>query len=212
MIDPQNVTNYHRTPEQLEEFILFCVLVAGKNARTTANNLDKLLRRISTVYSHCKINHNSPFALLWTVRNELNIVLKEHGFGCYNIKADTIIELITIFTEDVFGDMPNLATCTVWDLEKIKGIGRKTSRYFILHTRARANVAALDTHILKYLRDNGYLAPLATPQSNKYYYWEQIFLKLVPPNMTVAEFDLDIWNRYSKNGKYARNTQASLNA
>ena len=32
MIDPNQVTNTARTPEELEEFLLFCVVVAGKNA------------------------------------------------------------------------------------------------------------------------------------------------------------------------------------
>jgi hypothetical protein len=32
MIDPNKVTNPARTPAELEEFLLFCLVVAGKNA------------------------------------------------------------------------------------------------------------------------------------------------------------------------------------
>ena len=42
MIDPSNVTNPARTPAELEEFLLFCVVVAGKNADQQAQ---KLLQR-----------------------------------------------------------------------------------------------------------------------------------------------------------------------
>lgn len=44
MIDPNNVTNYERTQKELEEFILFAVLVANKNSTHAAKAPDFLLR------------------------------------------------------------------------------------------------------------------------------------------------------------------------
>jgi hypothetical protein len=38
-------TNFFRTNEELEETILFTILVAGKNALTTAKNLDVFLKK-----------------------------------------------------------------------------------------------------------------------------------------------------------------------
>jgi thermostable 8-oxoguanine DNA glycosylase len=46
----------------------------------------------------------------------------------------------------------NLRTCTVADLEAVHGIGPKTARMFLLHSRPAQRVAVLDTHILAWLR------------------------------------------------------------
>ena len=43
MIDPSNVTNPARTPTELEEFLLFCVVVAGKNADQQTRKLERFL-------------------------------------------------------------------------------------------------------------------------------------------------------------------------
>jgi esterase/lipase superfamily enzyme len=43
MIDPSKVTNFNRTPEELEEFLLFAIVVAGKSAYQQANKLDIFL-------------------------------------------------------------------------------------------------------------------------------------------------------------------------
>jgi thermostable 8-oxoguanine DNA glycosylase len=69
-----------------------------------------------------------------------------------------------------------------------------------LHTRKDARVAALDTHILKYMRDCGYEVPKSTPGSKKQYKKiEEQFLQLADESgQTVADFDLSIWKKYSK--------------
>ena len=43
MIDPNNVTNPARTAAELEEFLLFCVVVAGKNADQQSLKLERFL-------------------------------------------------------------------------------------------------------------------------------------------------------------------------
>ena len=40
MIDPYKITNYNRTESQLQEFLLFCILVAGKTAYIQAKKLE----------------------------------------------------------------------------------------------------------------------------------------------------------------------------
>jgi len=93
----------------------------------------------------------------------------------------------------------NLRTCSVKDLEQIKGIGRKTSRCYVMHSRKNARCAGLDTHCLKFLADRGYKVPKATPSSEKEYLrLENAFLQLADKSgMSVAEFDLAVWNEYS---------------
>ena len=117
-------------------------------------------------------------------------MLKKHGVGCYTHKARTIYELV----HSGLG----LDTCTAEELEKIYGIGMKTSRCFILHSREGAQYAGLDTHILKFLRAEGYDAPKSTPPKKKYLELEKIFLKIAKNKKKLpADLDLEVWNAYS---------------
>jgi thermostable 8-oxoguanine DNA glycosylase len=99
-------------------------------------------------------------------------------------------------------DLP-LDTCTVNQLTAIHGIGGKTARFFLLHSRRTACYAVIDTHILKYLRAKGYSAPMSTPSTNNQYeILECLWLNEINrdfPDMTAAEADLAIWRQYSGN-------------
>jgi thermostable 8-oxoguanine DNA glycosylase len=189
MVDPINFTNFNRTDKELEETIVFGLLVAGKTALTTSRMLDALLR---------DFNHigDSPFEILSHFELDkiprLSVVLKDYGFGCYNMKAKGLYELVRSGL--------NLRTCTIDDLEKIRGIGMKTSRLFVLHTRKDAMCIPLDVHILHYLRDNGYDVPKATPSSKKkYLIIERLCVQLArKAKKCCSSWDLDIWNQYRR--------------
>jgi len=186
MVDPTDVTKYQRTDEELEEFLLFCVTVAGKTAKHIAIVLDRFLKRVK-----------SPFAYIRKLAREgrLEEKLRECKTGNYK-------KLAHAFSELANSDL-DLRTCTTEDLEEIKGIGPKTSRYFILHSRRNQQIACIDTHILRWLRDQGYDAPKATPTLKKYKELEQIFIKEAKKRrVSIAKLDLDIWNKYStRSGK-----------
>jgi len=191
MVDPTNITRYYQTHDELEETILFWVCAAGKNGVTAARCLENLLCYAEKQTGRNK-KYRKPFATLSTLSGQENLAeaMKNHGIGCYNNKAKTFIELIR-------RDM-NLKSCTRNDLAGIWGIGMKTASCFIMHSRPDANCAGLDTHVLKYLRDQGIETPSSTPTSRKKYLeLEQKFLNLVSSNKTPAEFDLDIWLKYS---------------
>ena len=184
MIDPVHITNFNQTDEQLEEVLLFWVLVAGKTASIISKALEKILN---------SLKGSTPFEKIRGVgKNNLPKLLKDHGIGCYSIKARALWELVN--------SNLNLRTCSVDDLEKIYGIGSKTSRCFLIHSRPNMRYAALDTHILKYLRDSGRIVPKATPSNKKLYRkFEQIFLEdALYYGYSVAEFDLALWNKYAK--------------
>ena len=94
----------------------------------------------------------------------------------------------------------DLKTCTVEELESIYGIGPKTARFIIMHSRPNQRLATLDTHILRWMRDQGIDAPKATPQSQKIYKkLEDKFLTLCD-NCAIlpSQLDLKIWKQYSK--------------
>lgn len=192
MINPEKVTNYRLSDRQLEEFILFWVCAAGKNGRTAARCLEKFLRSQRAFY-----DNSSPFIAVLKAHGKYNLpqLLKECGIGCYNSKAKTFFELAIAKYK---GEL-DLRTCTPSDLETIHGIGPKTARCFILHSRKNAQVAGLDTHMLKHLRALGYPdIPKTTPTGKKYLTIENYVLSLAKEaGMSPADYDLMIWNKYS---------------
>jgi len=195
MIDPSKITNYDLTDWQLEEVLLFWVCAAGKNGHTAAKCLHTLLSELNGY-------EKGPFNALRDFINKHSLPvfaekLKEHGIGCYTIKAKTMSELVS---RNV-----NLRTCSIEDLESIYGIGPKTARCFLLHSRKNYRAAGLDTHILKHLRSLGYDAPLTTPSSSKKYLTlERIVLSLADKaGMSPADYDLMVWNKYAK--RHAQN-------
>lgn len=192
MIDPVNITKFTNTKEELEEVLLFWILAAGKNAITACKCLENLLLDI---HDKNNVEYYKPFECLRKFnKDEFSCLLKNHGIGCYNNKSKTIYELIN-------SDL-DLHNCSAEDLEKIFGIGMKTSRCFIIHSRKDANYAGLDVHILHFLKDLGYNVPSQTPIRKQYLEIEKIFLDIVrKSDMSVAEYDLMIWRKYSGRNK-----------
>ena len=188
MIDPTTITDYNLTTAELEERLLFWVCAAGKNGATAARCLEKFLSMIT-------YNNATPFEAIRNASfcfNSFPKIMKAAGIGCYTHKSRTFIELALSGI--------NLKTCTVDDLEKIYGIGMKTSRCFILHSRKNAQHAGLDTHLLKHLRVKGVdNVPKQTPSSKKQYKrLEHEVLKLAKgAKMRPADYDLMVWKSYS---------------
>ena len=191
MINPEKVTNYNMTDKELEEFILFWVCAAGKNGRTASRCLDSFLTDMGAFYLN-----NTPFHTILNMHAlfDLPQTLKHYGIGCYNSKARTFYELAVA----KFKGELDLRTCSASDLEAIHGIGPKTARCFLLHSRKDAQVAGLDTHMLKHLKALGYDVPKSTPTGKKYLTLEKYVLSLAKEaGMSPAEYDLHIWTKYS---------------
>ena len=183
MIDPFNVTKYDRSISELQEFLLFCIFVSGKRADIIANKLNDLF----------SYNNVEPFSLIkkWIEEKTLDEKLRKVKMGKYSHFSKGLKQLIE--------SNLNLKECSVEDLEAIHGIGPKTSRYFILHTRKNQRIACLDTHILTYLRELGHSAPKTTPSGKKYQKLEKIFIDLADKNgKNIADFDLEIWKKSTK--------------
>ena len=192
-VDPNNITNYNLTIPELQTHLLFWVFAAGHNAKSTAKGIDKFLNLVYDFDCHRtpfeSILNNTLYSRGWDCITEL---LSKSGLGCWRLKSRTVKQLCESNLD--------LRTCSVEDLEKIIGIGPKTARCFILHTRKNERVAGLDTHILACLNDLGLSVP--KHPGKKYKQIEAKFLELVDASkMSVAELDLMIWNAYSKKRK-----------
>lgn len=184
-IDPKNITKFDRSQEELEFFWLFCILVAGKNADWASLKLLDLFRN--------KPEDQTPFEFLKTHLTDLNNILVANKVGQYRRVQMAITQSLEV----------DLRTASVAELMEIHGVGPKTARFFILHTRANAECAVLDTHILKWMRslvDPIFEVPASTPPINKYQTLEFVAIKLMKthfPNISLAEADLLIWTKMS---------------
>jgi hypothetical protein len=191
MIDPSNVTNPARTPAELEEFLLFCVVVAGKNADQQARKLERFL------------GGRRPFAFIRECDREggLGARLRETRLGKYSLLARSFRELSRSGAD--------LATCTWEELTRFPGIGIKTAKFFILHSRAKEMHGVLDTHVLGWMREHwapagrrGTAVPRHSPQDPATYrFWETVYFGMVAARhhcangaaIDWARFDLDLW-------------------
>lgn len=182
-IDSSTITNYNASKGELQALSIFWILAAGKTAKSAERILSLLL-----------IKKDLPFSQLKKYsENQLSEKLKSLGCGCFNNKSKTIYQLVNSNID--------LSKCDISELEKIYGIGRKTSRGFILHTRPNAQCAVLDTHILKFLNEQGAPdVPKSTPPSkSEYERLEKYFLSICrKKKITPAKQDLKVWNYYSK--------------
>ena len=191
MIDPNNVTKFDRSRADLEEFAIFSVLVAGKTAKTISVCLSRFLAISKAMPIHGKFA--TPFEYVREFsRLELPSIFKGCGIGCYTNKAYAVFDLASAGLD--------LKTCTPQALEKIKGIGPKTSRFFILHSRPNQRYAVLDRHILRWMREehNIPFVPENTPTKHQYERLEKQFLSLCDRlHEDPARLDLYIWTKYS---------------
>jgi len=183
VIDPTNFTNFNRTYFELEEMWLFSCAVAGKTAKTQARLLDAMLEKMPGRTPFAKI-HNA------VTTGTLLQFLKDSGLGQYNRLERCYRESLSL----------DLANDPVEKFEAIFGVGPKTARMFLMHSRPDQQFAALDTHILKHMRAKGIDAPKSTPPSGPTYRrLEGEFLKMAKrARKSPADFDLMLWRRYAE--------------
>jgi hypothetical protein len=189
MIDPRKVTDFNRSPSELEEFMLFSVVVAGKNAFTQAQKLNDFLNIF---------NGYTPFGAIRTMDMDgsLDHFLRSVKMGQYERIGTAFRGLARYFRydDDTMRYHP-LHDVPIKYLEVFKGIGMKTARFFAMHTRPHQRFACLDTHILKWLGEKGHEVPKMTPRGEKYLTLEQIYLGYCDEMQKSPEaLDLEIWN------------------
>lgn len=186
IIDPKDITDYNRTENELQTFWLFCILVAGKNSDTTSRALTKIVGDLAP--------WDNPFDGIRRIGFEgLQDILRKYKTGQYDRIARAIWHSLDL----------DLRTCSVEDLTKIHGVGPKTARFFLLHSREFCEEIVLDTHILNWMKTKCGIenVPDNTPQNTKKYaelsaicrdLMEQNY-----PGLSLAKIDLLIWTEMS---------------
>lgn len=197
-IDPYKITNYNRSDKDLELFLLFCIVVAGKTAYIQADKLDQFL--ISIKDRLMMPENISPFQIIKSA--------DQHGILLQEIKEAKLgqYKKINAAFKFISENKIDLRKTTTDGLELIPGVGMKSSRFFLLHSDItyKDQIAILDTHILKFIKEHiDDRAPKSTPTIKvTYKYWEDLFLYWCQcNNKNVADFDLDIWKSYARTKK-----------
>jgi thermostable 8-oxoguanine DNA glycosylase len=187
MIDPDNITKFDRTEEELQEFLLFCVLVQGKQAKIQSVKLNYFLAMLIE-----GTGFKEPFQALDAAKEmELNettfleYAMRKVKLGQYNRLSQAI---------DDFLNLPPLSLVKLEELENCFAVGPKSARFFLLHSRPNQKFAVLDVHVLRWLGLKGHKVPKNTPQGKLYGEIERLFLTYCNEAiLSVAELDLEIW-------------------
>lgn len=176
------------TDRELQLRMLYAVLVAGKSARFAESKMQTLFGGTD----------EPPFVLIrrWDRNGELRNRMVSAKTGNYGKNVPAFAELARLSHEGVL----DLSTCSPADLERIRGVGPKTSRFFILWTREDARCAALDVHILRWLKQRGYEGiPDSTPSGSRYERIERMFLDEAERlGVTPRHLDAVIWDESSR--------------
>lgn len=186
MIEDQVEHELITDPRELEWRIFYSIVVAGKSAKF-ANDV---VARWQTSYV---LNQESLFDAMRELHQlgYLRTSFEDVRTGNYG-------KLTSAMSELIYSNI-DLRTCSPEDLETIKGIGPKTSRFFILWTRPEAPYAALDVHILRWLGERHVGVPRTTPQSKtRYRALETLFLQEAERRgLTPRQLDWKIWSEGS---------------
>ena len=182
-INPLKITKFNRSERELQFFWIYSILVAGKDADQTARKVSKLFKDLGP--------RELPFDHLVTRLTDLHNILVANRIGQYGRIELAIHQSLKL----------KLKTVTAFELESIHGVGPKTARLFLLHSRKDQNYAVLDTHILQWMRDHGVDAPKDSPPKGKRYdELERLFISLAKahyPDLTLPEIDILIWAKQS---------------
>jgi hypothetical protein len=172
------------TDKELQKFLLYCVMVAGKRDEATRKKLETFLPHSD--------GPGTPFQYICSLVKDrkLGQELRRARIGRYRVLERAFRGVITL----------DPRVCTLDELESIPGIGPKTSRLFLLKSRVNQRYAVLDTHILKELRHRGVgNVPRSTPPTKRQYArLENAVLSLCDKEgISPSEFDSLAWEKWA---------------
>ena len=193
MINPKKVTDYNRNQWQLQEFLIYCICVAGKRSEIESPKVRKFCMDARFGFNLL------PFELIRKLLGVASVEadglkqhLKKYKISPYTQRYNSFKDVVTLLPDD-------LSEVTIDDLQKVRGISTKTSRFFLTHSREDFDEPVLDTHILRFLKDEGHDVPDSTPQNpNVYAKIAKIFSSIAQAQKkSVTDLDLEVWTKYS---------------
>lgn len=193
---------YNATEAQLEAFLLLNIFVAGKNASIQQKKADQFIDLVRRDVSESAVNELGVLSAIHNAvpAKELDAKimawLKEAKVGQYSRISSCIAHL----SEKVGSGKLDLKKCKRENIVGVKGIGYKTASMFLMYTRKKWAGACLDTHILKFLKEEKGIkdAPTSTPSLKAdYLKYEKLFLNVAEiEGKSPAKLDFEIWSKY----------------
>jgi len=183
-----NDIDFNRNENEKQAFLLFAMMVAGKNAQLVLNKVNEFCEDVDP-------NDDGIISACGQL-DQLGMLEEK----VYKHKLGNYKRFFTFIREALRSGL-DLDTCTTDDLEKLHGIGLKTSRFFLSFTRPDQNHAILDRHVLSWLRERGVDAPKSTPtKKERYEELERTYLEMVAEfGEDATQKDYQIWlNRRRK--------------
>lgn len=171
------------TQAERELLLFFSICVAGKKASQVVPKVEALFHGIDEPFAQVR---------LWMGGNLFGDKIRDRKLGNYRKLERAMTQVLG---REAAG-LLDLATCSAADLTVIDGIADKTAKFYLLYSRPGEKVAALDVHVLRWLRRRGHEAPAQTPPPGKEYDGlEQEFLQCAEAKgLTPVELDAYIWD------------------
>lgn len=151
-IDPAAITCWTRTGPQIEAFCLFALLVSGKDSFVIAPALNAMLDAFELV-------GETPFATIRRLSASGQLYASLQAFGLHGQHTRMLRALPALASFDLSDFRTASPEQLIERLEAVYGIGAKSSRFILLHNREGLTLAALDRHILRFLRAKGHKTP-----------------------------------------------------
>lgn len=194
--DYQQIKNANSSINTAQWWLVFAIFVANKPADVTYEKMGDFISRLN--WYAWDPDYDTLFDKIRTAhrRGLISGILRQVKTGQYKRIEKAILFLLGESEEDP-------AEWSLEYLESIPGVGPKTARWYKLLVDPSAPVAALDTHILKFLRENGYDVPKSTPAYGKQYKrLESVFVSEAERlGLTSRELDFFVWSIYRNGGK-----------
>jgi hypothetical protein len=201
-VDPAAIPEKMSRP-QLEWWILFTIAVAGKGAKQTEKKMRAFFDSIK-IYGFDDFHvcdTKSPFALVeyLVLTDKLDDALRQVKLGKYKLLDKGFRAAIKLDLDLLERSKPLDALKT---LSAIPGLGPKGSRMICMYAfPEHADYwVVLDTHVLRWLREQGFAAPKSTPPEGPTYKQLELDFKLLAKsrNLTTRQLDTEIWLKYSR--------------
>ncbi len=177
------ITDYQRTPEELQYYFLYCSFTRGKGEVASMQAFSRMLDIFEgNVAGWPPLDAEMPFDKLRQIADmgRVEDFYRHLGLGQYTLNSRFVHELVY---PEKFGREPlDLQHATREDIAQLSGIGRKMASLFLLHSRPPEvwDGAVLDRHVLRWLKSQGIPnVPNDTPGSESAYQrLEQIYNQL----------------------------------
>lgn len=160
--------------------LCFCLLTANSKAETAIKIQIEM----------------SPNGFQKKTRTEIAHIIKKHGHRFHNIKADYIFSARKFTTiREILLKMSSF-NAREFLVKNIKGLGYKESSHFLRNV-GRNDVAIIDRHVLRFLKNENLIVKIPKTISKKNYLeFEKILNNFEMPQ---DELDLIIWGNMTGN-------------